>query len=354
MFECLLTLLASFITSLAEGCADFTSYGNHYIHVQYSGSSKFSVSLQQHNDACNDARLPFPATWDSVQAARYSTNNKRDIYIPIAHFYVNLQKVNAIALESWYTNDTTLVYKIELVPSAAVPESVKEVTKADTGSIQVGCVDPNHIAFGIDDGSPQYLQETLQIVKDEKIPVTFFVQGVALQLSVEEGNFTAAYREMIEQGHQIGLHTMSHPHMESVKTEEEIDSQITQNIEIVQDKLGVWTKYFRPPFGTVGARTRQSLARHIEDPEIIMWSIDVKDWVYGVNPDGDPQRQQYKAFQDSLNKGGSIVVLHYLYRSTVDQFRDMIKLAKSQGRQFVRVDQCVGDPQAPHTWGYSG
>lgn len=49
---------------------------------------------------------------------------------------------------------------------------------------------------------------------------------------------------------------------------------------------------------------------------------------------------------------GDIVVMHYLYKSTVDQFRDMIKLAKSKGRHFVRMDQCIGDPDAPDSWGY--
>lgn len=302
----MLTLAASFLSSLAEGCSDYSAYGDHYVHIRYNGSAKFSVSLQQHNKDCDDAKLPFPQTWDSVQASRYSSEDKQDIYIPLSHFNVDLQKVNGIALESWYTNDTTYVNKIEMLPPSAIPSSVSKVKKLDTGTLHVGCSQPNLIAFGIDDGSPEYMQETLGIIKEEQIPVTFFVQGKALQLGPEEGaNFTAGYREMIDAGHQIALHTMSHPHMEAVQDEKEIEKQITDNIEIVKNKLEVESQYFRPPFGTVGSRTRQAVARHIKDPKQVMWSIDVKDWMYGIDPDGDPGRKQYEAFKESLNKGVS-------------------------------------------------
>lgn len=230
-----------------------------------------------------------------------------------------------------------------MVKAAGVPQSIKSVPRMDTGTLWNACKDPNMIAFGIDDGVPELMDRAFRIIKDEQIPVTFFVQGSALLLTEEDANFTAAYREMIGEGHQIGLHTETHPHMEAVRTSEEIDYEISENIKVVKEKLAVDTRYFRPPFGTIGARTRQALGKLIKEPQIIMWSIDVYDWIYGIQPSGDPSRMQYKAFEEQLNKGGSIVVMHYLYKSTVDQFQDMIKLAKAKGRKFVRMDECIGD-----------
>lgn len=259
---------------------------------------------------------------------------------------INLKRVSGIAMENWFIKNQTIIFRIEMVAAAGVPDSFRSISKANTGNLWTACLNPNHIAFGIDDGEPQYLQRTLQIIKDERIPVTFFVQGSALQLPEDEANFTLAYKEMLAQGHQIGLHTQTHPHMESVKTQQDIDFEITENVRVVKEKLGVTTNYFRPPFGTIGARTRQALAKYLPNTQIIMWSIDVRDWVYGVDVAGDPQRLQYKAFADQLNSGGSIVVMHYLYKSTVDQFQDMIKLAKSKGRKFVRMDECIGQAGA--------
>lgn len=336
------------MTSLGEGCVDFRPYKDQYIHISYNGSSRFTVSLQQHNKACNETKVPFPETYDSVQATRYTTSDDKHIYIPVSNFRIDMSRVTGLALENWYTRDQTTIYRVEMVEAAAVPPPVRLVTKMDTGTIWNACINPNHVAIGIDDGAPEFLQRTLQIIKDEKIPVTFFVQGSALLLPESEANFTAAYIEMIGQGHQIGLHTETHPHMEAVKTQQEIDYQISENVKVVKSKLGVDTKYFRPPYGTIGARTRQALGKLLPNPQIVMWSIDVRDWVYGIDASGDPDRMQYKAFADQLNRGGTIVVMHYLYKSTVDQFQDMIKIAKSQGRKFVRMDECIGQASSSH------
>jgi hypothetical protein len=80
-------------------------------------------------------------------------------------------------------------------------------------------------------------------------------------------------------------------------------------------------RYFRPPYGIVGARTRQRLAYFIDDPYIVNWSVDIA--------------------------GGDLVVMHYLSPSTVSYFRDAIRIARATGKQIMRVDQCMGDPYAP-------
>lgn len=112
------------------------------------------------------------------------------------------------------------------------------------------------IAFVIDDGSPALLQRTLGIIKEEKVPVTLFVKGSALQLGPDQVNFTAAYREMVARGHQLALHSMTHPPMEGARTDAEIDKRITSNIELMQKELCIVTNYFRPPYDPIGARTQ--------------------------------------------------------------------------------------------------
>ena len=335
---------AFFATSLAESCSDYTSYRDSFLHIVYSGSTKFSVSLQQHNKWCDDTRSPFPETVDSVQAARYARNDT-DIYIPMSHFNIDMVRTSGIALEGFWSTRPTYFYRIEIVNN--LPPGVVEPPKLPSGNLHVSCKDDNMIAFGIDDGSPSLAQRTITILYEENIPATFFVQGTALL--DHDSNFTAAYREAYDRGYQIGLHTFDHPHMEGLQTDQEIDLEISKNIEIVAQQLGMYTSYFRPPYGTVAARTRDSLAKQITNPQIMMWSIDVEDWIYGPT---DKDNMQYKAFERSLKKGGDMVVMHYLYESTVDQFRDMIKLARAQGRQFVRMDQCIGDPNAPEIWGW--
>lgn len=103
-------------------------------------------------------------------------------------------------------------------------------------------------------------------------------------------------------------------------------------------------RYFRPPYGTVGARMRQRLAAHIDDPYIVNWSVDVEDWLW-ANTD-EPWRQ-LKAFRRDVERGGDLVVMHYLTWSTVKYFRDFIDIARRKGKQIMRIDQCMMDPDAP-------
>lgn len=103
-------------------------------------------------------------------------------------------------------------------------------------------------------------------------------------------------------------------------------------------------RYFRPPYGVLGARTRQQLASHIRDPYIVNWSVDIEDWLYADSP--IPEKQ-FEAFQRDLNKGGDLAVMHFLSPTTVGYFRDVFKLVKDSGKQIMRVDQCMEDPEAP-------
>ena len=97
----------------------------------------------------------------------------------------------------------------------------------------------------------------MQIIKDADIKVTFFAVGSGLLDTT--GNFSNVYREAIANGHQVALHSQTHPKIEGLPTIAEIDSQFTQNIAAAKSQLGVTTKYFRAPYGTDGALTRQRL-----------------------------------------------------------------------------------------------
>jgi polysaccharide deacetylase 2 family uncharacterized protein YibQ len=65
-------------------------------------------------------------------------------------------------------------------------------------------------------------------------------------------------------------------------------------------------------------------------------------WAQGPNPE-----KQLDAFKRDVQKGGNLVVLHYLYPSTVQYLQQFIDIAKATGKDLMRVDQCLEDPNAP-------
>ncbi|OTB01103.1 carbohydrate esterase family 4 protein [Hypoxylon sp. CI-4A] len=329
------------VTQVAETCRDLSEFDGSYLHIAYSGSNLFTVSLQQHNAECNNDIYPYPETWDSLEAQRYATATETDIYIPLDHFHVNRTRAIGFALKGFYSQTPTVFSKIEIVSS--VPSSVTIPEKLPSGQFVFACKRPNSFAFAIDDGDPVFAQQVMRTIEEANITVTFFTVGAPLRDPTT--NLSAIYNEMAARGHQIALHSYTHPPLEGLPDEASIDWEYSNDIEAVKETFdGLTPRYFRPPFGTEGARMRQRLAALIEDPYIVQWSVDVEDWLWA---ESDTPEKQLEAFKRDVAAGGDIVVMHYLYNSTVSYLKEFIEIAKATGKQLMRVDQCMMDPDAP-------
>ncbi|KAL5114011.1 hypothetical protein ACEQ8H_008116 [Pleosporales sp. CAS-2024a] len=330
----------SFYTQVSGSCSDYTKYKGSYLHIAYSGNTKFTVALQQHNKDCNADIAPYPATWDSAEASRYAKNGH--MYIPMSHFNIDLTRAIGFAFKGFYSADPVTLSVVEIVPS--VPAGFGVPSKDETGTLVFSCSRPNSFAFAIDDGVPELAQEVLKIIREENIKVTFFTVGAPL---LDQGtNLTNVYREMKAAGHQLAMHSYTHPKMESLPDYASIDWEYSEDIQTMKSQFdGFTTPYFRPPFGTEGARMRSRLAKAVGPKATITnWSVDVEDWLWAET---NTPEQQKVAFQRDVNKGGNLVVMHYLYPSTVSYLREFIQIAKKTGKDLMRVDQCMEDPDAP-------
>ncbi|KAK1960836.1 polysaccharide deacetylase [Colletotrichum sublineola] len=340
-----LTIVASasdyaFTTLMSNGCRDLRSHSGSYLHIAYSGHTKFSVSLQQHNSQCNSGVAPYPETRDSLEAGRYATGN--DIYIPISHFNINLQRVSSVAIRGIYSSEPVVLSKIEVVPS--IPSGVSIPRKLPSGTLVFSCTRPNSFAFGIDDGNPRYAARLAQIIRDAGIKVTFFAVGAVL-----ENNATGMadlYRQLRSEGHQIALHSYTHPRMEGLASTESIDWEYNEDYRVMTGIFGEKSNYFRPPYGVEGARMRQrwAAASGAAKAYLVNWSVDVQDWLWAET--STPEKQ-VDAFKADVAKGGNLVVMHFSYNSTVNYFPEFIRQAKATGKQIMRIDQCMEDPNAP-------
>lgn len=327
-------------TQLANGCTNLTPLENGYLHIAYSGNNGFTISLQQHNPTCDDNIQPVPFTWDSVEASRYSNSEKTDIYVPLTHFNIDRSKSIAFGLKGFYTNSKTTFSIIEIVKS--VPEGFLVPSKLPTSPLIFACSRPNSFAFAIDDGEPKFAQRVVSSIAEAGIKVTFFTVGAALLDA--STNLTSVYKGMLDAGHQVAYHSYTHPPMEGLPSLAAIDWELNNDIQAVQKTLGITSKYFRPPFGTEGARVRQRLESLIPGSKFVMWSVDVQDYLWAMS--STPEKQ-ITNFRNDVEKGGNLVVMHYLYDSTVKYLPQFISIAKATGKQLMRVDQCMEDPEAP-------
>lgn len=250
-----------------NACYSLMPWYNEFLHVIFEGTDQFSISLNQHNDECNPHRSPFPSVTDSVQAERYvvhpateasgddefwddddwdddddvdvntkmknqqkhgrsngnkrkphkgSTNiptGRRELYIPLTHFVVDFNRVVSFSFHGFYTKEPIILHRVEIVPDVPAPSQenghYRLPGKMPNGRLVLRCSRPNSFAFGIDDGQPQYSQRVMRILDEENVRVTFFVVGAGL--SDPTTNFTAFYGEMLKKGHQVALHSNTHP-----------------------------------------------------------------------------------------------------------------------------------------------
>ncbi|KAI1177006.1 hypothetical protein F4777DRAFT_587583 [Nemania sp. FL0916] len=335
----------SWVTQVADTCRDLRAFDGAYLHIAYTGSNKFTVALQQHNAKCDNDAMPYPETWDSLEAARYASAT--DIYIPMNHFNIDRSRVVGLALKGFWSATTTTFSRIEIVNK--VPAGFKIPVKLPTGTFVFACTRPNSFAFAIDDGDPAFAQQVIKTIDDAGFKATFFTVGAPLL--DPSTNLSNVYREMAARGHQIALHSYTHPALEGLADEAAIDWEYSNDLRAVGQVFNassggvpVNTKYFRPPFGTEGARMRQRYAALVPDPYIVQWSVDIEDWLWAET---DTPEKQIDAFRRDVNAGGSITVMHYLYESTVSYLPQFIEIAKASGKQIMRVDQCLEDPNAP-------
>ncbi|KAK1512520.1 polysaccharide deacetylase, partial [Colletotrichum costaricense] len=331
----------AFTSLMSGGCRDLRSQSGSYLHITYSGHTKFSISLQQHNSQCNDGVAPYPETRDSLEASRYATTSS-DIYIPISHFNINLQRVASIAIRGIYSTEPMVLTKVEIVPS--IPSGVSIPQKLPSGTLVFACTRPNSFAFGIDDGNPKYAARLAQIIRDAGIKVTFFAVGAVLENP--STGMASLYQQLKSEGHQIALHSYTHPRMEGLPDTESIDWEYNEDYRVMTNLFGERSNYFRPPYGVEGARMRQrwAAASGSDNAYLINWSVDVQDWLWAET--STPEKQ-VDSFNADVAKGGNLVVMHFSYNTTVEYFPEFIRQAKATGKQIMRIDQCMEDPNAP-------
>ena len=84
--------------------------------------------------------------------------------------------------------------------------------------------------------------EILSILDEYGIKCTFFMTGEFLI------NFPESARKIRDAGHEIGCHSLSHPHLLSYALNMRF-KQVRRNVELVRSTLGVTPRLFRPPHG---------------------------------------------------------------------------------------------------------
>lgn len=169
--------------------------------------------------------------------------------------------------------------------------------------------------------------ELLALLDELNIKATFFMTGEFVL------NFPESAKKIRDAGHEIGCHSLSHPHLLDYHLDMRF-KQVRRNVEIIRDTLGVNPRLFRPPFGefdvTISAPARA------EGMEMCLWSIDSKDWDWNYTP-----AKVLK--QVTKNVGpGTIILFHLDGYHTLEVLPEAVKHYREElGLEFVPITELM-------------
>ncbi len=166
-----------------------------------------------------------------------------------------------------------------------------------------------------------YTEKILDTLKEKDVKATFFVVGDYVRRN------EALVQRMIDEGHTIGNHSMSHysmPELSASECQEEINSlhrYVLQNFNYEM-------MLFRPPMGEFSERTLATTQAC--GYKTVLWSFAYCDW--DVNNQPDKAWAKEKLISSAHN--GAIYLLHSVSSVNAEILGEVIDELRAQGYVF--------------------
>ncbi|HLJ55515.1 MAG TPA: polysaccharide deacetylase family protein [Chthonomonadaceae bacterium] len=179
------------------------------------------------------------------------------------------------------------------------------------------------IALTFDDGpKPGVTEPLLEILKQERVPATFFVIGKHV---MEYPDLT---RQIVESGMEIANHSYTHRNLTKLSALD-VAREVMQTQAAVLSVTGRAPRFLRPPGGNWNPHVAQTARSWGLTP--CMWTVDV----YGSEVIG---AQQVANAVLAQVRPGSIILMHNGKVSTLQALPTIIRALKSRGYAFATVD----------------
>ena len=190
------------------------------------------------------------------------------------------------------------------------------------------------IALTVDDCyDAENVAAILELCRETRTPVTFFVIGQALKTKD-----AALWRSVAASGCEIGNHTWSHARLPSLNSRD-IKRQLTKTQERLNEVLGFpyEMRVMRPPYGALSENPKN------KSDIWVVEAIEAAGYVHAVRWDVS-QTNPDKAIRDVEN--GSILLYH-ANKKDIRCLTQLIPALKAAGYQCVTVSELLGVDPAP-------
>lgn len=212
------------------------------------------------------------------------------------------------------------------------------------GRVQSQTVIPNGkvIYLTFDDGPSSHTVRLLEILKKYNVKATFFVVGTA---------DCSKLKDIVDQGHAIGIHSTTHIYEDIYASEEAFFNDLNTMSDIIYRYTGVRTKLMRFPGGSSngvsafnkGIMTRLTQAVEAQGYKYFDWNVSSEDAKGGATTVDQIFNNVISGIE---GKKYSIVLQHDIYGASVDAVEKIIQWGLANGYTFLPLDS--SSPTAHH------
>lgn len=165
----------------------------------------------------------------------------------------------------------------------------------------------------------------LKTLAENNTKITFFMVGDWID------KFPESTKKIYQAGHEIASHSNTHPHVNKLSYEQNIE-EIEQSNEKIEKITGTRTQIYRAPYGEYNDEVIKSATD--KGYYVIQWNLDTIDYT------GNTGEEMWNRLKDKI-KRGDIILSHNGTKHTAESLDMLIKNIKSKGLEIVKISDLI-------------
>ena len=171
-----------------------------------------------------------------------------------------------------------------------------------------------------------YTSVILDTLDEYEVKTTFFLCGRWIE------EYSDKAKLISDRGHEIGNHSLTHPHMNTISSAERT-KEIVETHKLIKEHTGQEGRLFRCPFGEYNNAVIESC--HAANYEVIQWDVDSLDWREYADANFIFNRVTNKA------KPGSIVLFHNNGAHTAEALPRILSYFQENDFRVVKISEIL-------------
>lgn len=212
----------------------------------------------------------------------------------------------------------TLTGEKETIATSSTNEKYLPIYKVQTEEKEVALT--MNCAWNADD-----IDKILEVLEENNIKITFFMVGDWVE------KYPDAVKKIYEAGHEIGTHSDTHPHVNHLSYQENIE-ELEKSNEKIETITGNKTNLYRTPYGEYN----QTVIQSAQDTGYytIQWSLDTLDYT------GLTGEEMWNRIKNKIGSG-DIILMHNGTEHTADSLDRILKNIKEKGLEVVKISELI-------------